>query len=133
MLSFLFTLAVLLSCSVSIMTRMTVVRFTAGAGFFCYSVQTGFEVHSLLSNGYKGLKRTECEADHSPPSSVEVQNAWSYTSTAHTSSWRGACLSTGTTLPSRHGLGFYLERGNDSLQPHFSQSSCHSTLQIIHI
>jgi hypothetical protein len=28
-----------------------------------------------------GVKRPECEADHSPPSSVEVKNAWSYTST----------------------------------------------------
>jgi hypothetical protein len=24
----------------------------------------------------------ECEADHEPPSSVEVKNAWSYTSTS---------------------------------------------------
>jgi hypothetical protein len=30
------------------------------------------------------------EADHSPPSSAEVKNAWSYTSTPHTSSWHGA-------------------------------------------
>jgi len=28
-----------------------------------------------------GLKGTEREADHSPPSSVEVNNAWRYTST----------------------------------------------------
>jgi hypothetical protein len=27
-----------------------------------------------------GVKRLECEADHSPPSSAEVNNAWSYTS-----------------------------------------------------
>jgi hypothetical protein len=27
-----------------------------------------------------GVKRPGCEADHSPPSSVEVKNAWSYTS-----------------------------------------------------
>jgi len=31
---------------------------------------------SLLSNGYQG-----CEADHSSPSSAEVKDAWSYTST----------------------------------------------------
>jgi len=30
------------------------------------------------------------EADHSPPSSVEVKNAWRYASTPYTSSWRGA-------------------------------------------
>jgi hypothetical protein len=28
-----------------------------------------------------GVKLTRREADHSPPSSVEVKNAWSYTST----------------------------------------------------
>jgi len=28
-----------------------------------------------------GLKQLGCEADHSPPSSAEVKNAWSYTST----------------------------------------------------
>jgi len=30
------------------------------------------------------------EADHSPPSSVEVKNAWSYTSITYTSSWHVA-------------------------------------------
>jgi hypothetical protein len=29
----------------------------------------------------QGVKRPEREADHSPPSSAEVENAWSYTST----------------------------------------------------
>jgi hypothetical protein len=28
-----------------------------------------------------GIKRPGCEADHSSPSSAEVKNAWSYTST----------------------------------------------------
>jgi hypothetical protein len=28
-----------------------------------------------------GIKWPGCEADHSPPSSAEVKNAWSYTST----------------------------------------------------
>jgi hypothetical protein len=27
-----------------------------------------------------GVKRPRCEPDHSPPSSAEVKNAWSYTS-----------------------------------------------------
>jgi hypothetical protein len=40
----------------------------------------------LLSNGYKGffflgLRRPGCGALHSSPSSAEVKNAWSYTST----------------------------------------------------
>jgi hypothetical protein len=30
---------------------------------------------------FLGVKRPEREADHSPPSSAEVKNAWSYTST----------------------------------------------------
>jgi hypothetical protein len=37
-----------------------------------------------------GVKRPGREADHSPPSSAEVKNAWNYTSTPNTSSWRGA-------------------------------------------
>jgi hypothetical protein len=41
-----------------------------------------------------GVKRPSHEADHSPPSVAEVTNAWNYTSTLHTSSWRGAWLST---------------------------------------
>jgi hypothetical protein len=41
---------------------------------------------TLLSNWYGGalsleVKRPEREADHSPPSSETVKNAWSYTST----------------------------------------------------
>jgi hypothetical protein len=30
---------------------------------------------------YEDIKRPEREADHSPPSSAEVKNAWGYTST----------------------------------------------------
>jgi hypothetical protein len=36
------------------------------------------------------LKRAGREADHLPPPSAEVKNAWSYTSTPLMSSWRGA-------------------------------------------
>jgi len=36
---------------------------------------------SLLSNGYQGLFPWGREDNHSPPSSAEVKNAWSYTST----------------------------------------------------
>jgi hypothetical protein len=38
---------------------------------------------------YRGVKRSGREADHSPPSSVEVKNAWSYTTTPSASSWCG--------------------------------------------
>jgi hypothetical protein len=37
-----------------------------------------------------GVKRPWREADHSPPSNVEVKNAWRYTSTPQYSSWLGA-------------------------------------------
>jgi len=33
-----------------------------------------------------------CEAGHSPRSSAEIKNAWSYTPTPITPSWRGAQL-----------------------------------------
>jgi hypothetical protein len=36
-----------------------------------------------------GVNLPERESYHSPPSSAEVKDAWSYTST-HISSWRGA-------------------------------------------
>jgi hypothetical protein len=53
-----------------------------------------------------GVKRPGREADHSPPSTAEVQNAWSYTSIhpiyiyiyIYISSWRGAYFSTVITL-----------------------------------
>jgi hypothetical protein len=42
--------------------------------------------HSLLSSGYRGVlssvvKLPRREADHSPPTSSKVKNAWCYTST----------------------------------------------------
>jgi hypothetical protein len=45
-----------------------------------------------------GVKRPGHEADRSPPSSAELKNAWSYTSTPQYVfiAW---CLITGTTLP----------------------------------
>jgi hypothetical protein len=48
----------------------------------------------LLSNGYgvsfPGMKQSRRVTDHSPTSSSAVKNAWSHTSTAHTSSRSGA-------------------------------------------
>jgi hypothetical protein len=37
---------------------------------------------------FRGVKWPGREADYSAPSSAEVKNAWSYTSTPNTSSWR---------------------------------------------
>lgn len=36
------------------------------------------------------IKTPGLKANHSPPSSAEVGNAWRYTSTVHTSTWRDA-------------------------------------------
>jgi hypothetical protein len=50
---------------------------------------------NLLSNGYRGLfppgvKRLGREADHSPPTSVEVKKSGSIHPLRHTPSWRSA-------------------------------------------
>jgi hypothetical protein len=63
------------------------VRFSAGAGNFslCNRVQNGYGAHptSYPMGTWDlslGVKRPGREADHSPPSSADVKNAWSYTS-----------------------------------------------------
>jgi hypothetical protein len=49
---------------------------------------------------FLGVKRPRREADHSPPSSVEVKECVElYLHCRNTPSWRGAQLSTGATLP----------------------------------
>jgi hypothetical protein len=62
-------------------------RFPAGAGNFSlrHHVHTGSEAqpasYSMGSRGcFLGVKRPGREADHSTPSSAEVNNAWSYAS-----------------------------------------------------
>jgi hypothetical protein len=42
-------------------------------------------------SGVPGLKRPECEVDHTLPSTAEVQNKWSYTSAPppYMTSWPG--------------------------------------------
>jgi hypothetical protein len=81
--------------SVNIVIRLWVGRpgFYSRQGFssFRHRIQTGSEAHptsytmgiGVLS---LGTKRPGREADHSPPSSAEVTNAWSYISTPHMSS-----------------------------------------------
>jgi hypothetical protein len=46
-----------------------------------HSVQTASGAHSASYRMGTGIKRPGQEAEHSPPSSAEVKNAWSYTST----------------------------------------------------
>jgi hypothetical protein len=64
------------------------VRLPAGAGNFSlgHSFQTGSGAHPAsyptdTGRSFPGVKRPGREADHSLPSSAEVKNAWSYTST----------------------------------------------------
>jgi hypothetical protein len=65
-----------------------------------------------------GVKRPGREADHSPPSSAEVKNAWSYTSTTQYAFMAWCSVkSTGTTLR----LPFKLR---DILGPHAAHCPC---------
>jgi hypothetical protein len=66
------------------------VRFPLGAGNFSlhHRVQNGSGAHpasypmvKVLRTLSLRVKRLGCEAGHSPPSSAEVKNAWSCTST----------------------------------------------------
>jgi hypothetical protein len=68
--------------------RSSRVRFPAGAGNFSlhHRVQNGSGAHpASYSMGtrvsFPGGKAAGREADHSPPCSAEVKNAWSYTTT----------------------------------------------------
>jgi hypothetical protein len=63
------------------------VRVLAGAGNFSlhHLVQTGSGANPSFypvgtGSSLPGIRRPGNEADHSPPSSAEVKNAWSYTS-----------------------------------------------------
>jgi hypothetical protein len=68
--------------------RSSRVRFLVGAGNFSlhHRVRNGSEAHPVsYPIGTRGCclggESAGCEADHSPPSSAEVKNVWSYTST----------------------------------------------------
>jgi hypothetical protein len=67
--------------------RRSRVRFPARSGnFFHHRVQNDSGAHPAsyptgTRGSFPGVKRPEREADHSPPSSVEVKNEWSYTFT----------------------------------------------------
>jgi hypothetical protein len=63
-------------------------RFPAGAGnlSLLHRVQNGSGAHPAsypIGTGiyFPGGKAAGCEVEHSPPSSAEVKNVWSYTST----------------------------------------------------
>jgi hypothetical protein len=58
------------------------VPIDSGAHTVSYTMGTG-----VVSSEAKRLGR---ETNHSPPSSAEIKNAWSYTSTPRTSARRGS-------------------------------------------
>jgi hypothetical protein len=68
---------------------MTSVRFSAGAGIFFFFTTASRPALQPTQRPIKtvpvafppGIKRPGREANHSPPSSAEVKNAWNYTST----------------------------------------------------
>jgi len=49
-------------------------------GFYLLATDSG--AHPTSYPVGTGLRRPRCEVDHSHPSSAEVKNTWSYTSTA---------------------------------------------------
>jgi hypothetical protein len=64
---------------------------------FLHSVQTGTEANPASYPKITGVislevKRPEREANHSPPSSVEIKNGGTVYPLPHMSSWRGASL-----------------------------------------
>jgi hypothetical protein len=78
-------------CSPGLRAGWSGVRVLAGAGNFSlhHPNQTGSGAHPAsypmgTRGSFPGVKRPRREADHSPPPSAEVKNAWSYTSTPPT-------------------------------------------------
>jgi hypothetical protein len=65
-------------------------RVSVGSRIFCSPRRPP----NLLTCGYggsfPGVKRPRREADHSPPTDVEVNKMWIYTSIPHPPSWRSA-------------------------------------------
>jgi hypothetical protein len=77
-------------CNLYIIIVVVVVVVVVGGGWEFFSSLLRLDrlrgPPSLLTNGYQGalslgVKRPKREADHSPKSSAEAKNAWSYTST----------------------------------------------------
>jgi hypothetical protein len=69
--------------------RGSTVRFPAGMGIFLFTTvsrtalrPTQPPIQWVQGDHSLGVKRPRREADHSPPSSARIKNAWNYTSTA---------------------------------------------------
>jgi hypothetical protein len=78
---------------------MTGVRHPVGAENFLF-VTTSRKALELTQPNLPNSVFPEAgrEANYSPPHSLEVKNAWSYTFILHTSAWHGAYLSTALKL-----------------------------------
>jgi hypothetical protein len=86
-------------CSAGLQVGGSRVRVPAGAGNFSlpHRVQTGSAAHPTsypmgTRGSFPGGKAAGGEADHSPPSSVEVKKCGAITPLPNTPSWRGAQL-----------------------------------------
>jgi hypothetical protein len=82
-----------------------------------HTIQTCFGAHPSsypVGTGvlFLGIKWSGDEADHSPPSSVEVKNVWIQTSTPHMSSWHSAKLINVFFLLQFYNIVFYYYRNN---------------------
>jgi hypothetical protein len=60
-----------------------------------YNVRHNFYVKMGVRGSLPGVKQPGRKADHSPPTNAEVKNAWIYTHSPNTSSWRGASVCNG--------------------------------------
>jgi hypothetical protein len=76
------------SIAIKLCKERSRVQFLAAARDFFFSKMSGLAVEptNLLLNGYREtfpwVKRLGHEADHSPQTTAEVKNGWSYTSTS---------------------------------------------------
>jgi len=71
-----------------------------GEGIFLFvTSSTTLPIKCVAVAHSPGVKRPGREADHSPPSTSEIKNTWSYTSTPHTNSWCDTWLRPRTNLP----------------------------------
>jgi hypothetical protein len=61
-----------------------------GQEIFLYSITPGPAVGPTAIQWVPGVNRPGCEADHSPPSSVEVKNGGAIPPLPHMPSWRDA-------------------------------------------
>jgi hypothetical protein len=75
-------------CCYGLNERVSSVRLPAGLGIFLFTTAsrttlgpTQPRMQWVTGTLSLEVKRPGCEADHSPPSSAEVKNAWSYNST----------------------------------------------------